>query len=233
MITIYTLAYNEELMIQFMIDHYRERFPGCHIVVNDNMSTDNTVKIALANSCEVIPFDTDNHFFQEQRLTEIRNSCWKNAKTEWVLVCDMDELLDINEVQLKEEEKTGTTIIRSEGYDMVDVEDKFDLANMKYGMRDIGHDKAYLFNKKFIKDINYSLGAHECNPEGSVKYSKKVYKLYHYCYVNYDVTIEKYKVYSSRRSPEDIKNGSGSWAETPEQIRDIYAEAKSNAIKLR
>jgi len=26
------MAYNEEVLIQFMIDHYRSRFPKCHAV---------------------------------------------------------------------------------------------------------------------------------------------------------------------------------------------------------
>src|SRR3989338_8384979 len=118
MITVYTLAYNEELLIQFMIDHYRTRFPGCRIVVNDNMSTDNTVKIARANGCQVIPYDTNNQI-QDRRYMEIKNNCWKDAKTDWVLICDMDELLEINANQLKTEEKSGTTIVRSTFYTMV------------------------------------------------------------------------------------------------------------------
>src|SRR3989344_130794 len=113
MITVYTLAYNEQLLIQFMIDHYRARFPGCTIVVYDNMSTDNTVKIAHVNNCKVIPFDTNNQY-QESRQVQIRNDCWKKAKTDWVLVCDMDELLDIYEAELKTEEESSATIIRTE-----------------------------------------------------------------------------------------------------------------------
>ena len=104
MITVYTIAYNEELIMQFMIDHYRSRFPGCNIVVYDNMSTDNTTKIARANDCEVIQYDTNNQI-QDRRYIEIKNNCWKNALTEWVLICDMDELLDINAEQLKKEEE--------------------------------------------------------------------------------------------------------------------------------
>src|SRR3989344_7410362 len=118
MITVYTITYNEEILIQFMIDHYRERFPGCRIVVYDNMSTDNTVKIALANDCEIVPFDTHNEF-QDRRHMEIKNNCWKDAKTDWVLMCDLDELVNIHEAELKIEEKLGTSMIRCEFYDMI------------------------------------------------------------------------------------------------------------------
>src|SRR3990167_11265325 len=100
MITVYTITYNESLLIQFMIDHYRSRFPDCRIVVYDNISTDDTVKIALANGCEVIPYDTNGQI-QDSHYIQIKNNCWKDAKTDWVLICDMDELLDINTAQLK------------------------------------------------------------------------------------------------------------------------------------
>jgi hypothetical protein len=80
MITIYTIAYNEEIFIQFMIDHYRSRFPNCHIVVYDNESTDNTVAIAKANNCEVITYCTNNQI-QDRKYLEIKNNCWKKSKT--------------------------------------------------------------------------------------------------------------------------------------------------------
>ena len=54
MITIYTIAYNEEVMLPFMIKWYRERFPECKIVVYDNFSTDKTEEIALSNDCQVV-----------------------------------------------------------------------------------------------------------------------------------------------------------------------------------
>ncbi len=232
MITVYTVTYNEELLIQFMIDHYRVRFPNCRIVVNHNkLSTDNTLKIALSNDCE-IRYDNNNKL-RDEPLTMIKNNCWKDAKTDWVLVCDLDELLDINEAELKQEERSGTTIIRSEAYDMIDMEDKLDIAGMKYGARAEAGDKAYLFNKKYISEINYSPGAHKCNPKGSIKYSNKAYKLYHYCYINYDVTVEKYRVCRARLSPEDIKNGYSFYEETPEEIRDLYTEARSKVVKVR
>jgi len=216
-----------------MIDHYRARFPGCRIVVYDNMSTDETVKITRANGCEVVPFDTDNQF-QDRRHMDIKNNCWKNASTNWVLTCDLDELLDINERELKMEDKLGTSIITPEGYDMVDMEDGSSIAELKYGARQEGYDKYCLFNKRFIREMNYGIGAHECNPEGIIKYSKKAYKLYHYSFIDENMTIKKRKEYGARLSPENLKEG---WSEyclfTPEQTHAEYVDARSRAIKVR
>lgn len=229
MITVYTLTYNEELMIQFMINHYRTRFPGCRIVVYDNMSTDNTVKIANENGCVVVPFDTDDQY-SEGRQIQIRNNCWKQAKTDWVLVCDIDELLDINETELKREEDVSTSIIKTEVYDMINMKDNVDISSMKYGVKSDVPGKFCLFNRKYIRQMNYGPGSHSCNPTGTVVYSNKTYKLYHYNSINENVTIEKFKIRAARMSPENLKNGWGNhYLMTPEQIRKEFTQQRKIA----
>ena len=59
MITIYTIAYNEEMILPFFIVWYRDRFPDCKIIVYDNYSTDNTKQVALNDNCEVIYYKND------------------------------------------------------------------------------------------------------------------------------------------------------------------------------
>lgn len=233
MITVYTVVYNEAFLIQFMIDHYRERFPGCRIIVYDNMSTDDTVKIALANNCEVIQFDSNNQF-EDRHNMDFKNTCWKDSKTDWVLVCDLDELMDINEAELKSEENLGASIIECEWYDMINMEDNLDFAGMKYGVRGVIPGKFLLFNKKFISDINYSPGAHECSPIGIIRYGSKAYRAYHYASINENVTIEKFKIRSKRLSPENIRMGWGAYVfMTPEEIRAEFADFRNQAIKVR
>lgn len=233
MITVYTITYNEELLIQFMIDHYRTRFPGCRIVVNDNRSTDNTVKIALANSCEVISFDSNNQF-EDRHNMDFKNNCWKEAKTDWVLMCDLDELVDISEAELKTEENTGTSIIKTEYYDMINMENNLDIAGIKYGVKSPIPGKFNLFNKKLISEINYGPGAHACNPTGTIKYSDKAYRVYHYNSISEDLTIKKFKIRSKRLSQENIKNGWGTYVfMTPEEIREEYANERAKAIRVR
>jgi hypothetical protein len=167
---------------------------------------------------------------------EIKNSCWKSAVTDWVLMSDLDELLDINEAELKIEEKLGTTLIRSECYDMINMKnDNLDIKNMKYGVKSpMIPGKLMLFNKKFIQEINYGPGAHKCNPKGILSYSKKAYKMYHYASVNENITIEKFKIYKKRLSEDNIKNGWGSqYFMTPEEIRQEYADERSKVVRIR
>jgi len=233
MITVYTLTFNEELLMKFMIDHYRSRFPGCRIVVYDNFSIDKTVEIALKNNCEIVPFDT-NCMFSDRKNMEIKNTCWKDAITDWVLVCDLDELLDINLKQLKAEEALGTTIIKPEVYDMINMVNNTDIASIKYGVKSPVDGKISLFNKKYIQEINFGIGAHSCNPKGKAVFSQSFYKMYHYNAISENITIEKFKIRSARLSPDNIKNGWGLYLfMTPDEIRAEYAAERAKAVKVR
>ena len=158
-LTIISMAYNEEVRLQFMIDHYKQRFNACKFIIFDNHSTDATAQIANDNACEVRPYESDNKV-DDNLLTLFKNNCWKTAPTDWVLVIDIDELLDINEEQLKNEELNGITAIKPEGWNMVNMEDNYDFYNIKYGYRHPDYDKVCLFNKKYVKEINYMHGAH-------------------------------------------------------------------------
>jgi len=233
MITVYTVSYNEELLLQFMIDHYRERFPNCKIVIFDNYSTDKTLEIAKTNGCEVILYDTNNKI-NEHKYLEIKNNCWKSSKTDWVLVCDVDELLDITQNQLEAEDRLGTTIIRSEGYNMINMDDNFDIYQIQYGSRSTNHDKSYLFNKKVITEINYDIGCHTSNPNGIVQISNKSYLAYHYHFINKEFVINKYKRNAQRLSEDNIRNKWGyHYMFSESEISDWFIDLRKNASKIR
>ena len=233
MITIYTMAFNEEVFLQYMIDHYRTKFPNCHIVLFDNDCTDNTIPIAKANNCEIRHYSTNNQI-DDFKLRTLKNTCWKDAKTDWVLVCDIDELLDINEADLIKEESLGTTIIRSEGYNMVNMEDNFDFDNIKHGTRVTQYDKYYLFNKKNIQQINYACGCHSASPVGNIKLSNTAYKLYHYKCINPDYLVERYKLTANRLSETNKRAGMGSYYfATEEQVRAGFESGRVAALQTR
>jgi len=235
MITVYTLAYNEEILIQFMINHYRKRFADCHIVLYDNSSTDKTVEIAKANGCEIRTYDSGGTLNDGLHM-QIKNTCWKDAKTDWVLMCDLDEMLDINKEQLKKEENANTTIIKSEAWTMVNLAETYDLASLEkinHAFRDPGYDKSLLFNKKHIAEINYSPGAHKCYPSGKIKNSNP-YKLYHYQYIHPDLFTAKRMLTAKRLSEANRKNGWGvpQTSGTPQDKYNDYQYRKDHCIKI-
>ncbi len=232
MITVYAVAYNEEFHIKFMIDHYRLRFPSCNIVVYDNCSSDRTAEIAKENGAEVISFDTNNRFSDIKHI-EIKNSCWKNASTNWVLTCDVDELLDINEDQLKLEENLGSSIITSEGYTMINMPEGHTLESIKYGCRQSQYDKSYLFNKNLIKEINYEVGCHRCSPIGQVKFSDKAYLAYHYKFIDLELSVKRYQSYGERMSDKNIENGWGKhYFKKRQELIEEFDLIRSLSVKL-
>ncbi len=232
MITVYTLVYNEEFLMQFMIDHWRSRFPDCHIVFYDNSSTDKTVEIAKENNCEVRPYNSNNTL-NDDLHAKMKNEIWKDAKTDWVFVGDLDELVDINAEQLANEEKLGNTKIKIEGWEMVNMFDNDDVENIKHGYRSGGYDKECIFNKKFIKSVSFGVGCHSCTSTGLVKFSKP-YRLFHYKSINPDRVYAKAAATVKRLSDINKKNGwGGACFRTKQQIIDDFNEIRKKSTKIR
>lgn len=227
MVTIYTIAYNEEVILPYFIKWYRDRFPGCKIVVYDNESTDKTVNIALEHDCEVETYSTNNELSDSAYLS-IKNNCWKTSNTDWVLVCDVDEMLDITEEELQVQNNLGFSIISSKGYNMYNLSTEEKIENMTYGVRAKQYDKIYLFNKSKIKEINYEPGCHYANPKGKISKSKLKYNLLHFSYVGEQYVINRYKRNASRLSEENKKHGWGVHYNDKEQtIRDKFTVARN------
>jgi hypothetical protein len=165
------------------------------------MSSDKSVEIAKSLGCIINPFDTDG-IFNETKLTELRNTVWKNATTRWVIVCDMDELLTANQHDILEEEKKGTTILTTKGYDIVGDSKKKDLSDIQLdritqGFFNKMQSKSICFDRTKITDINFDGDSHNADPKGNVKFSEKVYLLYHYKRLGF----EYYKSTHDRSAP--------------------------------
>jgi glycosyltransferase involved in cell wall biosynthesis len=206
MISIYTIAYNEELMIAYFIDWYRYRFPDCRITVFDNESTDRTKEIAESKGCKVITYCT-NGKMSETMLREIKNSCWKHCDTNWALVVDVDELVDVNWVDLKLEQRKGTTIIDFQYWTVVNKTGATRLEDMNYGVH---HKrltaKRCLFNPRAIREINYEIGAHVAHPVGHIQLSQRKYKFFHYKMLSLEWLLSRFAEYRGRLTEESIKN---------------------------
>lgn len=237
LVHVFTIAYNEEKMIQFFIDHYRTRFPNCLITVYDNQSTDSTVQICEANNCKVISYDTNNKLSDSTYL-QIKNNCWKtNYDFKWALICDVDELLDITQQDLIELDDRGVTLVKGYGYNMVNIHDhEVELEQIDHGFRAEAYDKIYLINTEQIDEINYYAGCHNSNPAGKIMYNlnDKKFNLYHYKFLSEDYMVERYKLFESRISDENKLYGWGVHYQTPEeQIRINFKNAKEISEKVK
>ena len=179
-IHIFLLCYNESVLLPHAIKHYKKYLPSCKITIYDNESTDNSVKIAKKLGCNVITFNTNNKL-NDYVIMHIKNNCWKHIHNGWIIVGDMDEFLCVTENELNNEKKLGTTILNIEGYDMIGESNSLDLSDIdlqyikKYNIL-TGESKNMCFLRENIKEMNYCMGAHYCNPIGNnIKYSINTY----------------------------------------------------------
>lgn len=224
LVHIYTIAYNEEVLLQKMIDHYKERFPNCPITIFDNQSTDNTKQIALNSRCEVIEYDSNNEVRDDLYL-EIKNNCWKGQKERWALIVDVDEFVYIDQKELLLEQEYGTTIVSFIGWNMITLSDDPDIIdlNPQWASRAPQYDKAYLFDTLSIKDINYSAGCHFCSPVGKIKYSEYFYHMSHFKALGLNYIINRHTEFGKRLSKQNLEKGWGfHYKDSEQQIRDNW-----------
>lgn len=229
MITIYTITYNEEVILPYFIKWYRDRFPNCKIVVYDNESTDNTKNICLNTpNLQYIPYHTGNKLSDSTYL-KIKNNAWKHADTDWVIVCDVDEFLDVRESNIIEFDKFEDSLIKGVGFNMCNVEGLKDITEIKHGVRAIQYDKTILFNRKRIQEINYGAGCHHCEPQGDVNKATISLPLYHMKFIDVDLLVNKYKSYAHRLSDE---NKEMRWGYHYEQQEYLIREEFKNTLQL-
>lgn len=231
-ITIHQLCYNEIEILEFSYNFYKSRFPGAKFILHDNQSTDGSKELALKLGYEVKTFNTNNQM-DEMTQTNLRNSCWKNDDADWIIVCDTDELIDINEQDLINEEISNNTIIRTEGYNMINLKNNKGLNDMEYGFSDSEYGKCLIFKKSHISEMEWAVGSHSCKPKGSlISYTQKKYNLLHYKFISEDYVINRYKNLFERQSEKNIKNNWCYHYKVKEDgIRNLYKESLKKPLK--
>jgi hypothetical protein len=178
-INIFILCYNESVLIQHTINHYKKYLPSCNITIFDNESTDNSVEIATLNGCKVVSWNSGN-MINDFKYMEIKNNWWKNIQCGWIIMADMDEYVCITETELLEEMNNGTTILQIEGKDMIGESETLDLTDINLQKMQKYVDNSYeskklCFLREKITEMNYGVGSHCCNPIGEIKYSSNIY----------------------------------------------------------
>jgi glycosyltransferase involved in cell wall biosynthesis len=191
MIEIFTVVKDAEDIVEYYINHYRTAFPGCIINIYDNNSKDKTVEICKAYSCNVFNFPKYTEFL----LQDFKNGVWKKSSADWVIVCDIDELLQITleDLQVLDPECNAISTI---GYNMISSSPTIDWSSLTQGSYSKMYSKSVMFKPQSIKNINYCIGAHMCNPSPKFVYSKKIFNLLHYsknylCIENYIRSIKE------------------------------------------
>ena len=182
-IHIFILCYNESVLLPHTVAHYRRYLPSAKITIYDNESTDNSAAIARSLGCDVIAFSSEN-ILNDYVNQSIRNQCWLDIASGWILTLDMDEWLCVTESDLAREYALGTTILSVKGVNMIGESQTEDLADIDLHAirKGVDHDsesKPLCFLRDRIAKMEYSRGGHSCDPVGicggPVRYSECVY----------------------------------------------------------
>ncbi len=193
-IEVFAICYNEEAMLPFFIEHYQAM--GATITIFDNMSTDRSKEIILAAGCTYRTFDSNNQIRDDLYLN-IKNNCWKQSKADWVIVCDIDEILEIPF------STKPYTMINTKGFDMIG------LPGSRSGVFNRKYSKHIMFRPSQIREISYKPGCHTCSPQGKVVASKEQAHVLHYKYTSEEQVFERHKTYQERLSAQNKEFGWG------------------------
>jgi hypothetical protein len=163
----------------------------------------------------------------------IKSKKWVDTDS-WVICCDIDEWIDINEDQLKYEASKGTTVIRTQGFDMCNINNTISLFDIKHGIRNTNYDKSVMFYAPKIKDMQYTAGCHKAYPVGEVVQSQHVYNLYHMKYWSKSYFVSRYLSLQKRQSDGNIRKNYGiHYMKPAQELEAEYDNMIANAIQVR
>lgn len=197
----FIIAWNEQDSIHLTIQHLKTFCDK--ITVYDNFSTDDTPEICASMGCAVSQFGTPGEL-NDVHYTNLKNSCWKGSGADWVLVCDMDEILYHSDLKfiLKQDKLYGSTIFKTRGFNMISNEMPLtSWLDIQTGVPDKSYSKLVIFDPKAITDINYIHGCHEAKPAGRLTWGSVELPLLHYrCVGGVERLINRHKLYAPRLS---------------------------------
>jgi hypothetical protein len=235
-INVFLLCFNEAPLLRHAITHYKKYLPSCNITIYDNESTDDSVKIATELGCTIVSWNSNN-IHDEPMQISLRNKIWKNCKNGWIIMADMDEFVCVTEDDLINEMKSGVTILKLEGYDMIGESETLDLTDI-----DLQKIKKYIINKdeskhlcflrEAITDMNFGPGSHVCSPIGNIVYSSNVYINKHMSIMGLpflkNKMIERYKRNEKNRQVGMCVH----YTTNIEQIEQMYISSINNSKLL-
>lgn len=168
----------------------------------------------------------------EIEFAELKNSCFEGGKSEYFLICDIDELLDVDDDDLLQYQPS---IVQGIGYHMVgDSDTKFE--QISRGSRDTMYDKCLLFKRSDLVGINYGAGAHSCRPvftPGLTVGENLRKNLYHFRYLSLNFIVERYQKRRQRKMEEDRAKGFDlQYFLSYEQVENDYHDARKTSISL-
>lgn len=237
LLEVFTTSWNERNTILELINFYRSLVPDCLIHVQDNMSTDDTKQVCKENNVKFTTFDTNNQM-DENTLIHLRNSSWKNSTAYYVIVCDSDELVEINKDKLVENLKDlKWTVAKCKGIELFGNDKSFKDAN--YGVYSEGYSKKVLWLKDAIQQSSLAPGSHSAtfipNKGFEILYSQDPPVLYHTKWIDYKSGIARQNQIKQKGVSQHSKSrGWNFHYGLPESSHlDYWKKGMENRIKVK
>lgn len=224
-ITLYFINWNDSYYLPFIKKHYGT---FCHrIVMYDQYSTDDSVHIAKHLGFEIRNFGHKS-VLNDQWYLDVKNNCWKEekGKSDYVIVCDVDEFLVIDNL------KGTAPIVR--GYNMISEDiPKNDIFEVSTGSESESYSKQVIFSPEHIEEINFVHGCHRNRIKGNVITNGHC-RLYHYRQIGgVERLIERHAEYRKRLSTFNKVNKMGfHYLHEDEQKREEWTFLQQQARKL-
>jgi SAM-dependent methyltransferase len=221
------MVFNEADHLSDFVAWYRLRLSDVTFYVYDNGSTDGTQDLAQALGCLTSRVDTGGEHDMTAMLA-VKNHAWKEGSSDWVLVCDADEFLQIDDEFLA---RTECDIVQAEGFDMIGQGEP--ISEIRIGVRDPILDKFLCFRRATVREIRYDPGCHFASPEsrhGAPLLSIDTRPMYHFRWLSCERVIARNELINVRRGATSRLNGWGvHYEESPESTRQRFEELRSRA----
>jgi len=215
LIDAHILAWNEERILPYTLDHYSS---FCrNIYIYDNMSTDGSDEIYKKyDKVKVIKWDSKDEI-NELNYVRLKSSGYReySSDCDWVIVCDCDEFLYHPDLlpRLKKYKEHGVTVPKISGHDMVSESfpaysgDKLtDIVKTGSQIYDV-MCKSIIFDPKL--KVTYGIGGHSFTAPGMIISEDRDLKLLHYKFLGFDYVESLYEARAERLSEFNKANKFG------------------------
>lgn len=242
-ITVHAPCFNEERMLPHFLKYYNQF--AKKIIIYDNMSSDRSIEIIRSYpNTRVLSFDT-NGKYSEKTLTNIRNNCWKFDKTDFSIICDIDEIVYAPSMKKFLDENPNFDVYKPIGYQMISTSfpnaDRVITDQIKMGVEDQVFSKMAIIRPNRLFSTNYGYGSHSAAPAG--RYGQvRIYeahknaddlKLLHYKNVGFDYLLERAQSTGQRLGSDTRIHGLGKhYTYDTSRWSDIFGEYLSKASKV-
>lgn len=227
-IVAYFINFNDSFYIPFLAKHYGA---FCEkIIMYDNYSYDESLTLAKHFNMEVRPFGQPGQL-NDQHYLDVKNHCWKEQRgkgIDYVIVCDADEFLIIDEQPLGMAPKVT-------GYNMIsETLPVNDILEIKTGEYSKSYSKQAIFSPDGLEEINFVHGCHVNNMRGNNVTTDGNCRLLHYRMIGgIEMLLQRHEVYRKRMSKFNRQHNMGHhYLHSDEAKRNEWNHLKANSKEL-